>query len=472
MASIVVYDSLTREKRPLVPRVPGEVSIYVCGVTPYAQAHVGHARPAVIWDVIRRHLVRRGYRVRFVQNYTDIDDKLVLRARESGEKVEDLAARYIRQYEELMGRLGVMPPDFAPRVTGHLQEILNFIQGLVDRGAAYQAGGDIYFAVSRDAAYGQLSGQRLDEVRQGVRIDVAEGKRDPLDFALWKSCPEDEPGWPSPWGRGRPGWHIECSAMSARYLGPVFDLHGGGIDLVFPHHENERAQSRAFFGQESAQCWVHNGLITQGAVKMSKSLGNGVLLEDLLKTIEPRILRSYLLSVHYRTPLDFSVEGLQDWGRGLQRVWRVWDSIRDAPAPASLVDADWVDSLVTFEGRLLSALDDDFNTARAFGLVFEMIRDMHRGVAAGYSGIAQGLARANLVKADSLLGFLPAGDGPSRDGDDELVKALVGWREQVRSAKDWALADRIREVIMQAGYVLEDTPAGVSVRRGQAAKGE
>ncbi|MDA8195439.1 MAG: cysteine--tRNA ligase [Thermaerobacter sp.] len=465
---IAVYDTLTRGKRPLAPADPTLVRIYVCGVTPYAEAHIGHARPAVVWDVVRRHLTRRGYRVVYVQNYTDVDDKLVDRSRVVQCDIGELARQHIADYEREMALLGVEPPDLAPRVTDHLTDIVRFVAGLVERDRAYEADDGVYFEVRRDPQYGQLSGQHLDEMRPGVRVQVADGKRDPADFALWKRAPSDEPGWESPWGRGRPGWHIECSAMSARYLGEAFDLHGGGVDLVFPHHENERAQSRAYFGVEPAAIWMHNGLITQAAVKMSKSLGNGVSLQALLDRAHPMAVRTYLLSVQYRTPLDFSWQGLDDWSRGMERIWRLWEDVRNEPAPSALPHApqpQWLQSLQAFEENLLAALDDDFNSARALALVFDMVRDARRGEATPYGRAARGLARANLAKADAVLGILPIDDKTAgRPQSDSVLNELVQWRQAARAGRDWELADQIRDLLDRAGYRLEDTPRGANLR--------
>ncbi len=458
---IQIYDSLTRKKLPFAPLHPPDVSIYVCGVTPYAEAHVGHARPAVMWDVIKRHLTRHGYFVRHVQNFTDIDDKIVKQAQAVNIGTGELAQKHMAQYTALMSRLRVIPPDFAPRVTENIHGITAFVEELVEAKAAYVSGHDVYFSVRDDATYGQLSGRKVEDLYAGVRAAVHEGKRDPEDFALWKSAPETEPGWPSPWGYGRPGWHIECSAMAYQYLGRQFDLHGGGIDLIFPHHENERAQSMGHFGCEPAQYWVHNGLITQNDVKMSKSLGNGLSLRELLEQIDPVVLRTYLLSVHYRSPLDFRVEAALEWGRGLQRVWRLWEEAREQPAPSEWSDDPWASRLQEFEERLGACLDDDFNTARAFAEVFEMVHDVHQGVALGHQALALGWARKNLCAADQLLGLLPAAQ--STESLPDLAVRLLEVREQARARRDFQEADQIRSLLTKAGYSIEDTPEGPRV---------
>ncbi len=460
--AIRVYDSLTRQTRPFEPRVAGRVSIYTCGVTPYDQSHVGHARPAVVWDAIRRHLMRRGYLVTFVQNFTDIDDKLIRRAAELGRPVEDLARQFILEYDRLMEQLSVMPPDFAPQVTENIDTIVAYIQRLVDGGGAYAAEGSVYFRVKSDPEYGKLSGRKLDEMLEGVRVELEPEKEYPGDFALWKAARPGEPAWPSPWGEGRPGWHIECSAMSQRYLGDTFDMHGGGMDLLFPHHENERAQSRAYLGHEAVNLWVHNGLITRGGVKMSKSLKNGITMAQLLERYSGHVLRTYLLSVHYRKPLDFEGQHLDAWQTGLERIYRLWQDVEAAPAAGAIVAADWVESLIHFEERFLAAMDDDFNTAKAFGELFDMVTAAHRGIDAGYADLAKGLARRNLLAADQVLRFLP---DRTESGDGALAEVLLTRRNQARKQKNFALADALRDTLIEAGYEVLDGADGTRIHR-------
>lgn len=462
---MMIYDSLTRQKRPFEPIVPGHVSIYVCGVTPYAESHLGHARPAVLWDVIKRYFIRRGYLVHHVQNFTDIDDKIVARAQELGISVTDLAERHMKEYTDAMNQLRVLPPDYAPRVTENVAPINQFIEELINKGKAYATpAGDVYFRVNQSPGYGRLSGRQVEDQRVGVRIEASEGKEHPADFALWKSSTAGEPGFPSPWGLGRPGWHIECSVMASRYLGSQFDFHGGGIDLIFPHHENELAQSEAYWGVSPARCWVHNGLITQGSIKMSKSLGNGISLKELLDRVPPMALRTYLLSVHYRNPLDFSQNALLDWSRGIARVWDLYEQVKDVGSPSERLDQPWAKRLESFEERLLGTLNDDFNTARALAEIYEMVRDVHQGEASGHAATAYGLARINLLKADQVLGILPL-SATSNDplAHDEMLAALLSWRQQARQDKDFRTADRIRVVLTQAGWTIEDTPKGSRV---------
>ncbi len=455
-----IYDSLTREKRLFTPLQPGEVSIYVCGVTPYAEAHVGHARPAVVWDVIKRHLIRRGYIVHHVQNFTDIDDKIVRQSQLTHTPAEALGQHFMKEYNHLMEKLHVLPPNFTPRVTENIERIIVFIEALLDRQKAYVSGEDVYFSVETDETYGQLSARRIEELYQGVRVQVHEGKHEAADFALWKKSPPNEPGWTSPWGYGRPGWHIECSAMSSHYLGAQFDLHGGGIDLIFPHHENERAQSRGMFGCDSAQFWVHNGLITQNGVKMSKSLGNGLGLQDIMDKVDPLLLRTYLLSVHYRNPLDFSLEGLEEWGRGIQRIWRLWEECRDAPGPSEWVEEPWAQALRTFEGRFLDCLDDDFNSAKAFAEVFDMMHNAYQGIKQNHPAFALGWARHNLIQANMILDFLPVAMRLSSQPPDKMAARLLALRERARENRDYVEADQIRTLLLKAGYRIEDTPNG------------
>lgn len=460
---IMIYDSLTRAKRRLEPIKPQEVSIYVCGVTPYAESHLGHARPAVIWDVIKRHLMRRGYLVRHVQNFTDIDDKLVNRARELGSSVSQLATQHIDQYVQIMNRLGILPPDYAPRVTENLPSIIAFIEGLISRGQAYATTrGNVYFRVDQFPHYGRLSGRMDLPQREGVRVDLADDKKNPADFALWKASAPEEESFASPWGQGRPGWHIECSALSNLYLGPQFDLHGGGIDLIFPHHENELAQSEAYFGTDPVGCWVHNGMITKGEVKMSKSLGNGTSLGDLLTRYPAMAIRTYLLSVHYRSPLEFSEDAVADWTRGMDRVWQLWDRVSLAPSPTVKLGTLWEERLMGFEERFLACLDDDFNTARALAEVFDMVRDVHRGVADQAGDTALGWARINLQKADHVLGLLPTVARQPQEMDP-LVDQLLAWRQTVRRDKNFGLADEIRGIFEKSGWVVEDRSDGTSV---------
>ncbi|MCY0885988.1 MAG: cysteine--tRNA ligase [Firmicutes bacterium] len=467
---ITLYNTLSGTKEPLVPLHPGEVRIYVCGPTPYAEAHVGHARPAVVWDVLKRHFRYRGLQVRHVQNFTDIDDKIIQRAREEGQDPAALAGRHIREYLAALDALGVEPADFYPRVTEHIPLIEAFIQGLVDRGYAYAAGGDVYFRVARKADYGKLSHRSPAELAAGARVAPEPNKEAPADFALWKASEADEPGWDSPWGRGRPGWHIECSAMSRAYLGDRFDLHGGGLDLIFPHHENEIAQSEALTGQPPVSIWVHNGLVTMDEVKMSKSLGNGVSLRELLARYPAHVLRTYLVSVHYRSPLAFSEEGLAAWGRAVERVARLWEEVAGARFGVSMPEEPWGEQLWTFPERMAAALDDDFNTPQALAELFELVRDGFRllGELEGADNLtARSLLRRALSTANGIFGILPLQAREAAPGVPEngLARRLARWREEARQARNWELADAIRQQLEAAGWEVQDLPEGTRIRR-------
>ncbi|MCL8206477.1 MAG: cysteine--tRNA ligase [Actinomycetia bacterium] len=472
---ISVYDTRAGAERPFEPVTPGVVGIYVCGITPYAEPHLGHARPAVVWDVIRRHLERRGYLVTLVQNFTDVDDRIIERAGREGVSAAAVAARYAEAYWQAVLRLGVRPPDYMPRATGNIPAIVDLIRRLVDKGYAYQAGSDVYFRVRKFPAYGALSHRDPDEMRTGARVEPNPLKEDPLDFALWKGARPGEPAWDSPFGPGRPGWHIECSAMAWRFLGPVVDLHGGGVDLIFPHHENEIAQSEAALDtQPHVRYWVHNGLVTTDGVKMSKSLDNGMDLARLLDEFGPAVVRGYLLSVHYRTPLDFSLAALDDFRRAFARVARLWEAVADAPPGAEPPGGPEGRILEEFPGRLLSALDRDFNTAAAWAAVFDMIRAANALLRAGgpTAAAAAGLARRNLVEADRALGLLLAGAvevaRPTTPAVPPEVMALVAERDRARAARDWPRADALREEIGRRGWRVEDTPSGPVVRRADA----
>ncbi|MDA8200457.1 MAG: cysteine--tRNA ligase [Thermaerobacter sp.] len=469
---LAVYDTATGTVRPFASRVPGQVSAYVCGITPYAEAHLGHARPAVVWDVITRHLQHRGYRVTLVVNITDVDDRLIERAAATGVPVAALAEENAARYLADMRRLGVEEPTYLSRATENLEPIVTLIERLLARGAAYQAGGDVYMRVRSIPDYGALSHRRLDDLLVGVRITPNPHKADPLDFALWKGARPGEPSWPAPFGWGRPGWHIECSAMAWRYLGNWVDLHGGGVDLVFPHHENERVQTRAALDPQDGPgvgYWVHNGMVTTSGVKMSKSLGNGTALSDLIQRHGAAAVRGYLLSVHYRSPLEFSEAGMIEVARGLDRVARLWDTVKDAPPAAAPLPGELGETLFQFPMRLDAALDADFNTPAALGHLFDMVRAANSLIADGTLA-AFGLARRNLLVARDALGLvLTTGGsaGPPRElasGPPAAVAALVAERTKARAAGDFTRADALRHKIQDAGWVVEDRRDGPVLR--------
>lgn len=468
-----VYNTLTRQKEPFVPLVPGEVRMYTCGPTVYHYIHIGNARAAVVFDVVRRYLAYRGFRVTYVQNFTDVDDKLINAAREMGLTVPEVAERFIAAYREDVRALGVREPDVAPRVTEHIPEIIAFIQGLIDKGLAYEADGDVYFRTARFPAYGKLSHQPLDELMAGARVEVSEKKENPLDFALWKKAKApDEIAWDSPWGRGRPGWHIECSAMSRRYLGDSFDIHAGGQDLIFPHHENEIAQSEGLTGKPMARYWLHNGFVNIKGEKMSKSLGNVLLVRELRRQHDPMALRFFLLSVHYRNPINFSEELLAQAEVGLARLRTAVENLRFALGGAreGAVEPEVAEAVSTLRARFVAEMDDDFNTANAITVLFDAAREANQYVRrdAMVRGSVQAFLDLFAELAEEVLGLTLAPQAEASGEDDSFVaevERLIAERQEARKRKDWATADAIRDRLNQMGVIVEDTPHGVRWRR-------
>jgi cysteinyl-tRNA synthetase len=453
-----IYNTLTRTKEAFVPLTPGQVRMYVCGVTVYDLSHIGHARSAIVFDVIRRWLTASGYAVTFVKNYTDIEDKIIRRANDEGVHAREVSERYVLAYDTDMSSLRVLPPDVAPKATDHVREMLELIERLIGLGVAYAIDGDVYFEVRTFPAYGRLSGKDLDELLAGARVDVDERKRDPRDFALWKSAKPGEPSWESPWGPGRPGWHIECSAMAMRYLGETFDIHGGGEDLVFPHHECEIAQSEAATGKPFARTWVHNAFVNLGTEKMSKSLGNVFSIRDVVQHYEPDVVRLWLLGAHYRSPIDFAEDRLKESARALERLRRLF---RDVPSPSTPGPA-LPDDLQGFRARFTDAMDDDFNTPQARAVLFDLTSALYeRRERAGTDRAAQADLVAGVAELKSLgqiLGLfedLQAASGPPAD-----VTALADARHQARQGRDWRRADELREAIQRLGWSVEDTPGG------------
>ncbi len=475
-----VYNTLTKKKETFRPREPGKVSMYVCGPTTYNLIHLGNARPLVVFDTIRRYLTYRGYAVTFVQNFTDIDDKIITRAAEEGAEPLALSERYIKEYFQDAAALNVLPADVHPRVTEHMPVIIDLVVRLLERGFAYEVEGNVYFAVTRFPEYGKLSGRSLDEMLAGARVEVDPRKRHPMDFALWKRSRPGEPAWDSPWGPGRPGWHIECSAMSLHYLGPGFDIHGGGADLIFPHHENEIAQSEAATGQPFVRYWLHNGFITVNREKMSKSLGNFFLVREILEKFPPSVVRFFLLNTHYRSPLDFDDTRLAVAGRALDRL-RVsarlleegLENGRERAAGAE--EEALLSELERFKDAFIRAMDDDFNTAQAIGVFFDLAHRVN-----GYLHRSQPPVRAALAAARELyrdfnrvLGLFPVDEQTGRfvfeepcfgGKAEQLLELLIAVRQEARQRKDWTTADRIRAGLRELGIVLEDTPEGVRWR--------
>ncbi len=480
-----IYNTLTSRKEKFVPREQGRISMYVCGPTTYNYIHLGNARPLVVFDTVRRYFIYRGFAVRYIQNFTDIDDKIINRAREEGGDPIQLARKYVDEYFRDADALNVMRADVHPKVSEHLKEITDMVRVLLERGNAYEADGDVYFDVNSFADYGKLSGRSLEDMQAGARVEVDPRKRHPMDFALWKAAKPGEPAWDSPWGPGRPGWHIECSAMSGKYLGEGFDIHGGGYDLVFPHHENEIAQSEAATGKPFARYWMHNGFITVNQEKMSKSLGNFFLVREILAVFPPETVRFFLLSTHYRSPLDFDDEKLAASGRGLERIKNCLGLLEEAVGGAFREDMNSEEETLsgTLERRLRDfedAMDDDFNTALAIGVFFDAVGDinsyLHRAGAGGGPSLPLLKQAGKLLESfNSVLGLFradysgriipeceAAGEGKMVSG---LVDLIVKLRQEARSRKDWATADSIRNGLKEIGIVLEDTPRGVRWKR-------
>jgi len=471
--SISIYNTLTRKKEPFVPAEPGKVRMYVCGPTVYDSCHIGHARSVVVFDVITRYLRRRGFEVIYVRNFTDIDDKIIRRAAELKVDPKDLAERYIREFHRDMDALKVERATLEPKATEHIPQIVQIIERLMEKGYAYQANGDVFFSVTAFPGYGKLSGRKLEDMEAGARVEVDERKRDPFDFVLWKASKPGEPAWESPWGPGRPGWHIECSAMSAAYLGETFDIHGGGKDLIFPHHENEIAQSEAAFGRPFVTYWVHNGFININHEKMSKSLGNFLLIRDLLETYPPEAIRLFLLSSHYRSPIDFTPGQMEEALSGLDKLYALLQRAQAALKP------DTMKGEAMFSGaywdRFCNAMDNDFNTAQGIGVLFDAARSANRlmdetsdpgrddfqrhigGTVSQIRGMGDVLGLFT-ESAESYFESRQVQLQKEKPVDTAAVEALVAERAAARRAKDWARADAIRRHLEEMNVILEDRP--------------
>ncbi len=449
-----LYDTLSGHSQPFTPVNAPNVNMYVCGVTPYAATHVGHALSYVVFDVLRRYLEFRGYQVRHVQNFPDVDDKLIQKADEQNAPVDELAGRYIEEFFRSMDALNVQRAHVYPRATKEIGPIIGTIATLVDKDFAYQVDGDVFFRVTRSRGYGKLSGRTLDGMKAGARVEVDRRKEHPMDFTLWKASQPGEPAWDSPWGPGRPGWHIECTSMATTYLGEGLDIHGGGQDLIFPHHENEIAQSEAASGREPfSRYWVHNGLLRLGEDKMSKSLGNLVPVEEALAKYSPDGLRLYFLSSHYRSPFQFSDEGCAAMERSVQRLAQALG--RDGSGAGQALDPE------PYQKRFLEAMDDDLNTPRALAALFDLAREINR---AGDDGRDIGQAKDCLRRLGEVLGLAFQGWQPGQEDDllpaEPFVRLLLDIRAQLRQAKQYELADRIRQGLDDQGVSLEDSPDG------------
>lgn len=473
MEEIKVYNTLTKEKEVFKPITPGEAKIYVCGVTPYNHPHIGNARPAVTWDVIRRYLEYVGYKVTFVQNFTDVDDKIINKANAEGTDWKTISDRYIDSYFQVMDALHVRRADVYPRVSEHMDDIIHMVETLIEKGHAYVLGGDVYYDISTFKDYGRLSGRKIEDMLAGARIEVNDEKKNPGDFALWKAAKPGEPFWESPWGKGRPGWHIECSAMSIHYLGKTFDFHGGGSDLIFPHHENEIAQSEGCTDCHFVDYWLHNGFITINSEKMSKSLNNFFLVKDVLEKYSGDALRYFLLSTHYRSPLDFSDDRLEEAEKNMDKLKDVIARVKElsgregneeTEASKALEQAAEADMKVFHE-----AMDDDFNTGLATGAMF----DLAKAINVYYNDVHGGTAfnKASLEKAGKafktildILGILEKEWKKTEAYDDkdynDLMNVILSVRQSARKVKQYQLADEIRDKLGEIGIVIEDTPTG------------
>jgi cysteinyl-tRNA synthetase len=476
--TLSVFNTMGSRKEPFVPLVPGRIRMYVCGVTVYDLCHIGHARANVAFDIIVRYLRHTGYGVTYIRNFTDIDDKIIRRAAQEGSDYLAVSTKYIRAFHEDFDRLGLLRPDAEPKATEHIPEIVALVARLVGQGKAYEVGGDVYYSVKGFPGYGKLSGKNVEDLRAGARVDVDDRKNDPLDFALWKASKPGEPAWESPWGPGRPGWHIECSAMSMKHLGETFDIHGGGKDLVFPHHENEIAQSEAATGKPFARYWLHNGFVNINNEKMSKSLGNFFTLRDVLARVKPEVLRFFLASSHYRSPIDYSDRSLTEAKAGLDRLYRVKEkaeSCRAAgAAPSSVPEGEEFDPLRNAPARFAESMDDDFNTAAALGRLFDAVRALNRLAPAepsaereragmflaGYGLLDPLFAVLGLLRTPSADHFQGAGaDGKMAEGE---ILARIEARRSARAAKQYGEADRIRKELEAAGVLLEDGKTGTT----------
>jgi len=469
--SLQIYNSLTRRKEPFVPLEPGKVNMYVCGPTVYDYIHIGNARPLIFFDVVRRYLEAIGYRVNFVVNYTDVDDKLIRKANELGVTVQEVAERFIRAFNEDREALRVRPATVNPRMTETIPEIIAFIEGLVARGYAYESGGDVYYRTNRFPEYGKLSHKNLDELMYGIRVEVDERKENPQDFVLWKAAKPGEINWPSPWGNGRPGWHIECSAMALKYAGETLDIHGGGQDLQFPHHECEIAQSEAFTGKPLARYWMHNGFVNINHEKMSKSLGNVVNVRDLLQRTSPYAIRYLMLASHYRSPLNFSEETLRQAENSVERLANCRDNLKHRLAAVGVPgspedpfeDPELLERLKRFEEAFHEKMRDDFNTPDAITAWFRIVSEANiylRRDVVTEAGVRYFLDL--FARLDDILGLLPEEQAELADAE---VEALIAERTEARKARNYARADEIRNLLAARGIILEDTPQGVRWRR-------
>lgn len=459
-----LFNSMSRKKEEFVPITPGEVKMYCCGPTVYNYIHVGNARPMILFDVLRRYLEYRGYKVTFVQNFTDVDDKIIKRANEEHATSQEISEKYIEEYFKDAHGLGVRDATVHPKATENIQQIIDLVQTLIDKGYAYPVNGDVYYRTKKFEGYGKLSHQPIEDLQAGARIDVNDVKEDPLDFALWKAAKPGEPYWDSPWGQGRPGWHIECSAMSGKYLGKTIDIHCGGQDLIFPHHENEIAQSECANGCEFSHYWMHNGYINVDNRKMSKSLGNFFTVRDVAAKYGYEPIRYLMISSHYRSPINYSVDIIEANVRSLERLYSCRDSMEFAEKNASCANLREGETEVikTFDGRreqFIKAMDDDLNTADGLSALFELVRDINTALRNDPSAELCKIAKERFFELADVLGLVYEKKGG--DDLDAQVESLIEQRTAARKAKDFATADAIRDKLKEMGIILEDTPQGI-----------
>ncbi|ALX49413.1 cysteine--tRNA ligase [Lentibacillus amyloliquefaciens] len=465
--TLTIYNTLTQEKETFKPLEEGKVRMYVCGPTVYNYIHIGNARPAIVFDTVRRYFEYKGYQVDYVLNFTDVDDKIIKAANELGEQVPDVANRFIDAYLEDIGSLGVKEATYNPRVTETMDDIIDFIANLIDKGYAYEVDGDVYFKPRSFDGYGKLSHQSIDELRSGARIQVGEKKRDPLDFALWKKAKGSEIAWGSPWGQGRPGWHIECSAMAKKYLGETIDIHAGGQDLTFPHHENEIAQSESMNEKPFAHYWMHNGYINIDNEKMSKSLGNFVLTRDIISQHDPQVVRFFMLSVHYRNPINFTEELLQGSKNSLDRVKNAYLNLehrKEASMNLNRTSETWQETINDLNRQFEAAMDDDLNTANAISVLFELTKEANRYLEEKQTSTH--VIESFQESIDSILLVLGIQIKQAEELLDEEVDSLIKERTEARKNRDFNRADEIRDTLKAKNIILEDTPQGTRWKRG------
>jgi len=484
MMAIQIYNTMKKQKEPFVPLQEGAVGMYACGVTVYDLSHIGHARALIVFDVIYRYLQYRGYKVTFVRNYTDVDDKIIKRAQEEGVTYRDISERYIQEFDRDMDLLGLEKPTVCPRATDHIPEMIKMVATLIEKGFAYEVDGDVYFNVSSFSAYGKLSGKNIEDLNSGARVEVDERKKSPLDFALWTKSKQGEPFWECPWGKGRPGWHIECSAMSQKYLGTTFDIHGGGMDLIFPHHENEIAQAECATGAPFARYWIHNGFVNINQQKMSKSLKNFFSIREILETYHPEVLRLFLLSNHYRSPVDYSEQNLAEAKVGLDRFYAVLrdldeiTSLDKGSAAQSPGEKQLAAELQEFPGKFTAAMDDDFNTAAALGHLYTLTRSLNALVDQKKKFPKFQIAERTVARAREQFQTVGNIFGLFRESPQayfakkkekglaaaaispEEIEQLIKDRELARKSKDFKKADEVRKQLEEKGIFLKDTPKG------------